>query len=76
MQFLQAVPQDRTILFIQDISANMDPEIRRHTDDKAIEGGMVKLTKGDSVADPGFTFWKSVRDDVGGIQEFLVSKPA
>ncbi len=74
MQLLLTVPEDRATLFIWNVTADMDPVIRRYTNDEAVEGGAVKLAESNAVTDAGLAFRRSVRHDVSSVREFLVPK--
>ena len=75
MEALQPVKQHGSVDLIQHCGADLDNEVGPNSHDVLIEGGVVKLAQGETVANGGFAS-TGVGKNVGGIQELLVTQAA
>ena len=68
VQGLETVLKDGSVLLMEDVTANMDPVVRGHTDNQAVKCCMVELAQGHSVGDQRLPGCVAVWDDVSGIK--------
>lgn len=76
MEFLQAVAQHWAVDFFQDVEADFHRVVRGDAQDLAVECGVVQLAQGQSVLHDRIAPGIGVFNDVGGVQQLLMSEPA
>ena len=68
MQFLQPVPKHRAVLFLEDVGANLNHEIRPDTEDVSVERGVVNLAQSNTVWDDRMPVRMAIRENVRGLE--------
>ncbi len=76
VQILNRVLECRTIALLEDIRPDLDNIIRPQSDEELIEYRMVKAAQSDAVADNRLALRLSVRNNMGGVKQFLMTKAA
>ena len=69
VQLLESVQQHGTVLFIQDISPNLDDKVRTNANKHPVKGGVMQLAESESVSDLRNSFRLTVRHNMRRIQE-------
>jgi hypothetical protein len=65
--------QHRPIDFIENVQAHLDAVVWGHTDDVAVERGMMQLAQREPIRDARLPF-VGIRDDVRGFEEFMMAE--
>jgi hypothetical protein len=73
---LKPVLEHRAVRLAQDIQPHVHYEIRADTEDIPIEGGMVQRAERHAIGDDGLASRVAVRQDVGGLEQLQIPKPA
>lgn len=68
MESLKSMAQHRSIRLIQDVSPNLDYEIRAYAKEVAVERRVMELAKGEAVRDMRFAERIRVGDYVCGVE--------
>lgn len=73
---LESVLQHGPVYLIKNVVANLDDEVRTHTENVAVERGMVQLAKGQAVGNRRFTFRMAIGEDVRAVEQLPMTKTA
>lgn len=76
MECLDAMYEHGSILLAQDILANFDRKVRTYADEVAVERCVMKAAQRKPVLDERVSSGLGVRNNVGGIEEFLMPETA
>jgi hypothetical protein len=68
VQGLKTVLKERAVMFVENITAHMNCEVRRQPNDETVERGMMQFTESDSIADFGLSLWCAVGHDVSRVK--------
>src|SRR5258708_6368165 len=76
LEALQTVTQHGAIGLAKDVEAYLDAQLRRDSQDVAIEGGVMQLAQRKAVGDDRFASGMAIGQDVRRLQQLLVTEPA
>ena len=73
LESLQAVLQHWSIVFVKDVAAHMNDEIRTDPDHVGVVRGVVQRTHRQAVRDDRLAAWIRIAQDVGRLQQLSVA---
>jgi hypothetical protein len=73
---LDRVAKGRSVLFEEDIRSHFDDVIRTNPKEEPVKGFVMQMAEGKTIANDGLPLGFFVRNDVGGVEKFVMPESA